>query len=72
MFVPSGRLVTRRVADLHHSNADPDPAVHFDADPDPDFNFDAALDPDPDPDLALHPSDAILQQLVYRPSRAPF
>jgi hypothetical protein len=36
------------VADLHHSDADPDPACHFYADPDPTFHFDADLDPDMD------------------------
>jgi hypothetical protein len=39
------------VADLHQSDADPDPSCHFDADPDLDAacHFDA--DPDPDPTL---------------------
>jgi hypothetical protein len=42
-----------RVADLHHFNADPDPAFYFNADldldpgPDPALYFDA--DPDPAP-----------------------
>ncbi len=61
--------VIYRVADPHHFNADPDPAIHFNADPDPAFHFNAdpdpsfhfnAADPDPafhfnaDPDLAFH------------------
>ncbi len=49
-------LVPSRVVDLHHFNADPDPAFHlnavldpepgshFNADPDPAFHFSAALD----------------------------
>jgi hypothetical protein len=39
--------------DLHHINADPDPAFHFDAD----------LDLDPDPDPAPHQINAHLQPL---------
>jgi hypothetical protein len=34
-------------ANLHHSDADADPACHFDADPDPTCHF--YVDPDPDP-----------------------
>jgi hypothetical protein len=33
------------VADPHHFDSDPDPALHFDADPDPTFY--SATDPDP-------------------------
>ncbi len=35
-----------RVADLHHFNADPDPASYFNANPDPTFHFNADLDLD--------------------------
>jgi hypothetical protein len=45
-----------RVADPHHFNTDPDPSFHFHTDPDP----------------ALNQSDANLQQLVHRTSRASF
>ncbi len=46
-----------RVADLHHFNADPDPALYFNADPDPAFHLNADLDPDPAP----HQSDRNLR-----------
>ncbi len=37
------------VADMHHLDADPDPACNFDADPDLIFHFDA----DPDPNFQI-------------------
>jgi hypothetical protein len=36
---------TGSVADLHHLDADPDPACHFDADPDPDPACQLKADP---------------------------
>jgi hypothetical protein len=60
--------ITHRVADLHHFNAELDPAFHFDADSDLALLFNE----DPDPDPAPHQSNANLRPLVYRPSRAPF
>jgi hypothetical protein len=36
-------LPVTRVVDLHHFNADPDPAFHFSADKDPAFHFNASL-----------------------------
>jgi hypothetical protein len=33
---------TGSVADLHHLDADPDPACHFDADQDTAYHFDAS------------------------------
>ncbi len=38
-----------RVADPHHFNADPGPAVYFNANPDPGFHFNADPDLDPAP-----------------------
>ncbi len=60
-------LLTCRVTDLHHFNADPDsdPAFHFKADPDPAYHFNA------DPDPAPHKSVTNLRPLFYRPSTAP-
>jgi hypothetical protein len=56
-----------RVADPHHFNADPDPSIHCNVGTDPTFHLNAGPDPDPAP----HQSEANLQPLVYRPSRAP-
>jgi hypothetical protein len=46
---PPYLVPSSRVADLHHIDADPDPACHFDADADPKpiFHLDAVPDPDP-------------------------
>jgi hypothetical protein len=55
------RTDTDRVADPHHLDADPDPALHFYADPDTDFN----LNTNPDP--APLQCDRNLRPLVYRP-----
>ncbi len=55
-FCTLRKVVTCRVADPHHYNADTDQAFHFDADPDPAFHFNADLNPDPEP--APHPSEA--------------
>jgi len=38
-------LVTTSVADLHHFDANPDPAFHFNEDPDPTTHFFPDLDP---------------------------
>ncbi len=48
--------------------ADPDPYFHFHEDPVPDPTVHFNADPDPAP----HHSDAILRQLVYKPSGTPF
>ncbi len=59
-----------------HINADPDQFFYFIADPNPEYHINA--DPDPsfyfnaDPNPAPHQSEANLQTLVNRPSRAPF
>jgi hypothetical protein len=79
---------TRGVADPHHFNGGPDPALHCNADPELTFHFDADLDPafgcvadpdltfhfnaDPEPDRASYQSNAYLRPLVYRLTRAPF
>jgi hypothetical protein len=55
-----------RVSDLHHFNADPDPAFHFNSDPDPGFQSNS------DPNPALHEGDANLRPLTYRSSRPSF
>ncbi len=63
------KMATVRVADPLHFNVDPDPAVHLNADPYPAFHFNAGPDCDQGP--APHQSDANLQPLFHRPSRAP-
>jgi hypothetical protein len=68
-----------RVADQHHSYADPDPAFHFKAEPDlafhfkaePDLAFHLIADPDPafrfvsDPDPPPLQSDGNLRPQIY-------
>jgi hypothetical protein len=43
--------VRTSVSNLHHMDADPDPAFHFDADPDPTFYIEA--DPYTDPSFQI-------------------
>jgi hypothetical protein len=57
-------LIPYIVADPHHLDADPDPALHFDADPDPAFHSDA----DPDPTTHVFP-DLDPLMLQYDPLR---
>jgi hypothetical protein len=42
LLIPGGLFT---VADQHHVDADPDPALHFDVDADPTFHSDVDTDP---------------------------